>query len=66
MAFRHLTLDRRRDISSRHTRRVHKCKCGREIRGNAFANHAAACPAYQEWKAEFDAAMARRRATEGR
>ncbi len=34
----------------KHLYRLHKCQCGREVRGNAFYAHAKKCPVYQEWR----------------
>lgn len=36
----------------KHARRVHTCKCGRQIHGNAFYCHTKVCPAYRQWREE--------------
>jgi hypothetical protein len=40
----------RRAAARRHATRVRTCKCGREVRGNAYYRHRAACPAYLAWR----------------
>lgn len=38
------TKERRREAARKHARQVRKCpRCGREIRGNAYSLHKAAC-----------------------
>lgn len=34
----------------KHLYRMHKCKCGKEIKGNAYYNHRKHCKVYQKMK----------------
>jgi tRNA threonylcarbamoyladenosine modification (KEOPS) complex Cgi121 subunit len=39
-----------RQAAGKHATTVHLCKCGRQIRGNAYYAHRAACVAFKAWR----------------
>lgn len=58
------TQDRRRQSARAHTARTHTCRCGRQVRGNAYHAHRRACPSWLNWawdhsRDSFNAAVTR-------
>lgn len=46
------TGDDRKRAAKQHLLTVHTCKCGREVRGNAYHRHRVACAVWKEWRQE--------------